>query len=56
MCKNEPGYNNYTCLCRSGYTGIDCDISIDPCTANGNPCSNGAACTGMFCFYYRIFI
>lgn len=28
MCKDEPGYNNFTCLCRSGYTGIDCDITV----------------------------
>lgn len=41
------GFNNYTCLCRSGYTGIDCDITIDPCTANGNPCSNGATCLAL---------
>lgn len=47
MCKDEPGFNNFTCLCRSGYTGIDCDITIDPCTANGSPCSNGATCIAL---------
>ncbi|KAH1029275.1 hypothetical protein HUJ05_002540 [Dendroctonus ponderosae] len=41
MCKDEPGYKNFTCLCRSGYTGID------PCSANGNPCSNGATCVAL---------
>lgn len=47
MCKNEPGFKNVTCLCRSGYTGDDCDVTIDPCTANGNPCSNGASCRAL---------
>lgn len=47
MCKNEPGYGNFTCLCRSGYTGDDCDVTINPCTANGNPCSNGANCVAL---------
>ena len=28
MCKDEPGINNYTCLCRSGYTGHDCDVTV----------------------------
>lgn len=28
MCKDEPGYNNFTCLCRSGYTGVDCDVTV----------------------------
>lgn len=28
MCKDEPGINNFTCLCRSGYTGLDCDITV----------------------------
>ncbi|GBP19642.1 Fibropellin-1 [Eumeta japonica] len=47
MCKDEPGYDNFTCLCRSGYTGVDCDITINPCTANGNPCTNGATCIAL---------
>ena len=28
MCKDEPGLNNFTCLCRSGYTGPNCDITV----------------------------
>lgn len=47
MCKDEPGLSNFTCLCRAGYTGVNCDVTIDPCSANGNPCKNGATCTSL---------
>ena len=46
MCKDEPGPGNYTCLCRSGYTGENCDLTVDPCigAAGGNPCQNDGLC------------
>lgn len=28
MCKDEPGLGNFTCLCRSGYTGENCDMTV----------------------------
>ena len=42
MCKDEPGVGNYTCLCKSGYTGEGCDVTVDPCESN--PCKNLATC------------
>jgi len=42
MCKDEPGVGNYTCLCKSGYTGDSCDVTVDPCESN--PCKNLATC------------
>ena len=45
MCRNEPGVGNYTCLCKSGYKGDACDITIDPCETN--PCENGATCNAQ---------
>ena len=44
MCKNEPGPGEFTCLCRSGYTGESCDVTVDPCAVNGNPCQNEGLC------------
>ena len=42
MCRNEPGVGNFTCLCKSGYTGEKCDVTVDPCESN--PCKNEATC------------
>ena len=42
MCKDEPGVGNFTCLCKSGYTGDGCDVTVDPCESN--PCKNEAKC------------
>ena len=44
MCMDLPGPNNFQCLCRDGFKGENCDVTEDPCSENGNPCSNGASC------------
>ena len=44
MCKDLPGPNNFECLCRDGFKGENCDVTEDPCSEDGNPCFNGAAC------------
>ena len=60
MCKNEPGYENYSCLCRSGFTGENCSVTVNPCTENGNPCANEASCVPLqqvtFLIFYLYFI
>ncbi|KAB7498637.1 Fibropellin-1 [Armadillidium nasatum] len=44
MCKDNPGVGNFECLCRSGYTGHSCNITVNPCEEHGNPCQNGGHC------------
>ncbi|XP_052231204.1 neurogenic locus notch homolog protein 2-like [Dreissena polymorpha] len=34
--------NNFTCLCRAGFTGRNCDTDINECMPN--PCNNGSTC------------
>jgi len=47
-CKNGEHYKyeldkyRYDCVCRPGYTGINCETAIDKCY--NNPCRNGAEC------------
>lgn len=33
---------NYKCLCKNGYTGVNCEIDIDECASN--PCLNNSPC------------
>lgn len=46
-CKNgatcsNSGQRSYTCTCRPGYTGVDCELRLSEC--DGNPCRNGGSC------------
>ena len=59
-CSPSPCENNgtcydliaqYKCNCSSNYTGKNCDIRIDPCTAL-SPCKNGAVCHVISDFNY----
>uniref|UniRef100_A0A3Q0QUQ2 Delta-like protein n=1 Tax=Amphilophus citrinellus TaxID=61819 RepID=A0A3Q0QUQ2_AMPCI len=40
-CTNT-GEGSYTCACRPGYTGKDCEIETNEC--DSNPCRNGGSC------------
>lgn len=44
MCQDLPGPGSINCLCRSGYEGSSCNITVNPCTSADNPCLNGATC------------
>ena len=36
------GQNNYTCVCRRGWTGGNCSVDVNECASA--PCYNGATC------------
>lgn len=42
-CANGTAANTYTCTCKAGYTGTNCEANIDDCSPN--PCKNGGTCT-----------
>ena len=45
--------NDYRCNCKPGYEGRNCEIDIDDCELEQQPCQNGATCLdkvdGYFC-------
>lgn len=46
-CKNNAsctntGQGSYTCTCRPGFTGKNCEIETNEC--DSNPCKNGGSC------------
>ncbi len=58
-CKNGAecidGVNEYTCSCKAGFTGPQCQVNIDEC-ALYSPCQNGASCIGeLHCKIQQIF-
>ena len=38
------GDSGYTCICRNGFTGIECEVTIDYCKQNNIECHNGGIC------------
>ena len=38
----QDGFNNYTCVCKLGFSGKNCEINDDDCKPN--PCKNGGFC------------
>lgn len=46
-CRNDAsctntGQGSYTCTCRPGFTGKNCEIETNEC--DSNPCKNGGSC------------
>lgn len=41
----NTGQGSYTCACKPGFTGVDCEHEISEC--DSNPCRNGGSCTDM---------
>lgn len=47
--KNSIG--KITCLCKSGFTGLNCELDINECSINNNAC-NGGTCVDQRNTYY----
>ncbi|XP_005987856.1 delta-like protein C isoform X2 [Latimeria chalumnae] len=43
-CSNT-GQGSYTCTCRPGFTGTNCEIETNEC--DSNPCKNGGSCNDL---------
>ena len=53
MCQDLPGIGTINCLCRSGYEGPACNVTVNPCTSGDNPCLNGATCMPLLQGRYK---
>ncbi|XP_039362428.1 protein crumbs homolog 2 isoform X5 [Mauremys reevesii] len=49
ICSETAGLLDYECICRPGFTGVNCDAEIDEC--DSGPCQNGGTCTDHIGFY-----
>lgn len=52
MCQDLPGIGTINCLCRTGYEGPSCNVTVNPCTS-GDPCENGATCMPLLQGRYK---
>ncbi|XP_018583341.2 delta-like protein 4 isoform X1 [Scleropages formosus] len=43
-CMNT-GQGSYTCTCRPGFTGVDCELEVKEC--DSKPCRNGGQCVDL---------
>jgi hypothetical protein len=61
LCKNQADCiideikNEYKCLCRTGYTGLFCEINIDECALEGNQACAGGTCVDQLNGFYCVF-
>lgn len=54
MCQDLPGRGTTKCLCRSGYAGPSCNVTLDPCTSSGTDiCLNGGSCIPLLQGRYK---
>ena len=38
----QDGFNNYTCVCKLGFSSRNCETNVDDCKPN--PCKHGGIC------------
>lgn len=48
---NVNAFGNYTCVCNSGHTGVNCDQDINECIPDNGPCVHGTCVNTNGSFY-----